>query len=527
MRAEVVVGCRDRRPPVAAVLPSPVGGGRHARRLRGWKPFRLAMACGLAVTAACIAGGSRATAEPPPLAPVTRADLGFAYLRLEQTYFANPPTDVARIAQINQAFDAATKQFFSGKFAETIAAVNQLTAALQDGPAADSQAVALSIKPVVEPPVVALDRTATLTLGLSSIYAVEVPDDTTFEIALRPAGESEWSLRQTIQFESHSDGRLAATVTLDGLKQLAPGAYDLVVVGSDAALATVGMVNVVPQSLDEVRQQNDSRLAALATEQPELQAAIAACRSRNALLQDQPSTENSSQFLSDLAELAEAVEEEIRAIAGGADPYHRRPGDYWRTIDTGEPDTSIPLRIYAPQQAVGEQPVPLVITLHGAGGDENMFFAGYGAGRIKDLADEHGFLVASPATRSLAGKPERFDALVQELADDYAIDPQAIYVLGHSMGGFATITLASKRADRIAAACCLAGGGNPGNTTLAPTLIIAGKLDSVVPAIALQTGAKQAQQAGLPVEFRLQEHYGHTLLVGAVLPEAVNWLLGR
>jgi len=481
----------------------------------------------LIVTQHAFGQESAAAKAPPELAPVTRADLGFAYLRLEQTYFADPPTDSERIAEINRAFDTATKQFFSGKFAKTIAEVNKLTAGLVKDQPAESLAVALSIKPVIQPAVVNLQRSETIEAKLSSIYPVAVPTETVFEFSLRPQGQSEPALSQPIRFATSSEERLAATVTFDRSKQLAPGAYDLVVSSDDGAMAVVGLTNVVRKSLDQIRQQNENRLAAIETDATELRSAIATCRSRNALLQDQPSAENSSQFLSDLAQLAAEVDREIQEIADGNDPFRRRGGDYWRTIETEQEDKPIPLRVYAPKQALGDDAVPLVITLHGAGGDENMFFAGYGAGRIKKLADQFGFLVASPATRALGGKPERFDALVGELAADYSIDSNKIYVMGHSMGGFATITLASKRAEQIAAACCLAGGGNPGKTSIANTLIIAGELDSVVPTIALKNGARQAQEAGLPVEFRVEENFGHTLLVGAVLPEAVEWLLGH
>ena len=56
-------------------------------------------------------------------------------------------------------------------------------------------------------------------------------------------------------------------------------------------------------------------------------------------------------------------------------------------------------------------------------------------------------------------------------------------------------------------------------------LVIAGKLDSVIPITMLQPMANQAIDAGMPVELRVKEHLGHTLLVGAVLPEAIDWLL--
>ena len=39
--------------------------------------------------------------------------------------------------------------------------------------------------------------------------------------------------------------------------------------------------------------------------------------------------------------------------------------------------------------------------------------------------------------------------------------------------------------------------------------------------------ADTVRQSGLPVEYTLVEGYGHTLVVGARLREAVSWLLAH
>ena len=155
--------------------------------------------------------------------------------------------------------------------------------------------------------------------------------------------------------------------------------------------------------------------------------------------------------------------------------------------------------------------MPLVVALHGAGGDENMFFSAYGDGKIKDLADQHGFVVVTPETNSVSRSAERFDHLVAEISADYAIDPKRIYLIGHSMGGFATVSLTGARSDKIAAACCLAGGNKPRRETIPPMLIISGSLDKIVSFDRLKSQANRAIEAGLPVEFREKEILGHTL----------------
>ncbi len=456
---------------------------------------------------------------------VTRADLGWAYLRLERSYFENLPTDTQRVTEINQAFDAATRNFFSGKYAETIAEINQLTASLITEQPSAALTAAMALKPTINPPVASLDKPAVIRIQLSSMFPVSLPTGTSLQLSLRPVAGGEMVVSKPIPIEDSNADNINTIVEIEPGAALIAGAYSLVVSSGPQPGVAIGQLNIVPRSLDLIRQENEVRLQSISAQQPDLGPAIAACRSRNALLQDQPSSGDSSQFLTDLNELAGQVKSEIDQIASGNDPYRRRSGDYWRTITADDKDKPVPYRVYAAPAVVGDRPVPLVIALHGAGGDENMFFSGYGAGMIKQLADQHGFIVASPATTAISGRTERLDALIDEMSADYAIDADAIYLIGHSMGGFATMTLASQRSDKIAAACCLAGGGNPGTTKLPPTLIIAGELDAIVPNGFLKLSAQQAMDAGLPVKFQLTEHYGHTLMVGAVLPEAVQWLL--
>jgi predicted esterase len=457
----------------------------------------------------------------------TRADLAWAYLRLERAYFANMPAENSRVAQINEGFDSATKKFFTGKFAETIAEVNDLTAELIAKEPSPSFATAMSLKPTVDPPVSHLDRPVAIKLRLTSIYSVEIAADVALRLMLKPNNGGQAVISKPIPLTSDAADGIDTTIEIEPTPDLVAGDYSIVVTDGGQTTVDIGQLNVVSGSLDAIRTKNETRLGAVDSDQSEIVSAVRACLSRNEMLQDQPSSENSLQFLSNFTQLAEEIGQEIAAIEAGNDPYRRRAGDYWRTFSAGSEDKPVACRVYAPQKIVGDKPVPLVIVLHGAGGDENMFFTGYGAGLIKQLADERGFLVASPATAAIGGKPERFDTLITELSSDYAVDPDAIFLIGHSMGGFTTYSLASKRPDKIAAACCLAGGGRSASGSIPPMLIIAGELDSVVPTAMLKRGAQQAIDAGLPVEFRVKEDYGHTLLVGAVLTEAVDWLLSH
>jgi predicted esterase len=249
------------------------------------------------------------------------------------------------------------------------------------------------------------------------------------------------------------------------------------------------------------------------------------CRARNRLLNDHPSEDNSAQFLADLNTLASDVTSEISTLESGKNPYSNRQDDYWRVLKIG--NREIPLRLYVPKLAAPEVPVPLLVVLHGMGGDENMFFEAYGAGLVKRLADRKGLIVASPLTYTFGSDIKSLQALIDALGNDYSIDRDRVYVLGHSMGAGTAAGLARGHSNTVAAACCIAGGRFQPAQNSAPVLIVSPELDGVVAPQRLQDSARIAISEGMPGELRIMPGYGHTLAVGAILPEAVDWLLNH
>ena len=456
---------------------------------------------------------------------VTRSDLGLAYMRLEQALANTPLTDAQQTIQFNQRFDSATVSFFVGQYPQAIKGINQLSIEVVAGDPSNALDLALSLQSTMNPPIVRLDTDKSVQIQLRSMYAVKLQDGTALRLSLQPLDGGARICEMPVELVPVGTQRIDMSVDVEKTSDLSAGVYAIELWNDDGVSVVVGRLKVVESSLDSIREQNNKRLDAVEAEREELRSAIAACRSRNALLSDAPPVGSTTHFLTDFNQLVSQLDQEIEKLTGGKDPYSRRAGDYWRTFRSKSGDAVIPSRVYAPEKAISDQPVPLVVALHGAGGDENMFFSAYGAGKIKKLADQHGFLVVAPATNSISRSPNRFDHLVSEISADYAIDPNRIYLIGHSMGGFATISLLDARPKVIAAACCLAGGGKPSTDTIPPTLIISGKLDSIVSFDRLERQASRAKDAGLPVEFREKRILGHTLMVGETLPEAVEWLL--
>jgi len=265
-------------------------------------------------------------------------------------------------------------------------------------------------------------------------------------------------------------------------------------------------------------------LSRVEAKSPAMVQALATARARAALLRTRPSPEQLAEFFADRRKLATELDREIGALQRGDDPYRRRTGDLWRVValQPGE----LALRIYAPAQAAKDEPLPLLIALHGARGDENMFLDGYGLGRIRALADQHGFLLACPRTGGQL-EPETLEALLAALALDYAIDEQRIGLLGHSMGAGVAARLAAARPERFSALACFSGGPRPGVERLPPAWLRVGAIDQLADPAGLEATAKELRERGLAIDFQVLPDLGHTLIVGEALDGAVAWLLGH
>jgi predicted esterase len=265
-------------------------------------------------------------------------------------------------------------------------------------------------------------------------------------------------------------------------------------------------------------------LSRIESKGPALEQALATARARAALLRSHPSPDVLAEFQVERRKLATDLDAEIGALQRGDDPYRRRTGDLWRVVklEKGE----LPLRLYAPAQAAKDAPLPLVIALHGARGDENMFLDGYGLGKIRALADKHGFLLACPRTGSEL-TPERLEALLRALALDYAIDEKRIALLGHSMGAGVAARLAGANPERFCALACFSGGPRASAERLPPTWMRVGAIDQLADPAGLEAAAKELHERGLAIDFQILPDLGHTLIVGEALDGAIDWLLGH
>jgi polyhydroxybutyrate depolymerase len=136
--------------------------------------------------------------------------------------------------------------------------------------------------------------------------------------------------------------------------------------------------------------------------------------------------------------------------------------------------------VHSPTETLGGAPValmPLVIALHGSDGSGADLEAVTG---YDDVADREGFVVAyadgllvqsygpssrswnsgqccEPATSAGVDDVAFIEALIDRLVDRYPVDPQRVFIVGHSNGAIMAQVLGCRLADRIAGVASVAG----------------------------------------------------------------------
>ena len=148
--------------------------------------------------------------------------------------------------------------------------------------------------------------------------------------------------------------------------------------------------------------------------------------------------------------------------------------------------------LHLPPAYDGETPLPLLLALHGGGGNGPLFAEKSG---FRAKADAEGFVVVfptgqesdlgghywrtggniadDPAKSTLTGDDVAFlAALIDHLTTELAIDEQRIYVTGFSNGAGMTLMLACALSDRIAAAAAVGSGLSSACDPVAPVSVL-------------------------------------------------------
>lgn len=229
-------------------------------------------------------------------------------------------------------------------------------------------------------------------------------------------------------------------------------------------------------------------------------------------------------------EIQEAAAQ-LDALEAGRNPFATRRGDFRKAYRSKIDDTLQPYRVFVPSSYDGSKPYPLVVALHGMGGDENAYFDGYNDGLFKTEAERRGYIVACPKGRDPASMytgPAEQDVMdvVAEVMRDYRVDPDRVYLTGHSMGGYGSWSVAMNHPEVFAAIAPIAGGGNPANLpklARVPQLVVHGDADRTVPVERSRVMVETARKLGQDVKYIEVPGGSHTGVAAPTFKDVFDW----
>lgn len=209
-----------------------------------------------------------------------------------------------------------------------------------------------------------------------------------------------------------------------------------------------------------------------------------------------------------------------------------KPGPQPRTFRSAIDATEQPYNLFIPTAASKGAPVPLVVALHGHGATWESWFQ---ATKVCEWAEQEGYAVLCPQGRGNLfylgnGEKDVYEAIAdaQQLL---AINPERIYLIGHSMGGWGTWQLACARPDFWAAIAPMSSWAPvdmlPNIEYLDP-FIVHGVADAAVEVRRSRTAAVRLSQLGISHRYLELPGVGHeSSAISKVLPQIGDHLRGK
>jgi predicted esterase len=444
-----------------------------------------------------------------------RFDLGQRLRAFEAAW--ERETDAQARARAVPHLNAAVKDFFGLRLDRAAQSLDRARFAVQSDSApapAIAWATALSVKPETR---FVTGGTASLGISLAPFYKVEgeAPKGIALNLTLRDGAEKTVTAARAEVTKLPWQGKLPLATVPEGDYRLVAE----VVIGKDRIPLNPQTLSVVVNAASRLQILEAGLGRIRATPDTTQRATIAAHLAILKSLYAKDATETNYPAARLLAE-SEAA---LKAVSAGDDYFGTaRPGEFWITLANGE--SSLPVRLMAPEAVTKGKPLPLVIALHGAGGSENMFFDAYGHGKIVQLCRHRGWLLVAPRL-SFFGLGMPVDRMIAEVGRLYPVDKRQVFVVGHSMGAAQAINIMQQAGDPPAAVAAVSGGGRfgkPGRWTETAFLVVAGDQDFGL------SGSRRLSQAlrtagAANVRFKEYKDAEHLGVVQAALPEVFDF----
>ncbi len=227
-----------------------------------------------------------------------------------------------------------------------------------------------------------------------------------------------------------------------------------------------------------------------------------------------------------------------------------RYSDFQALVFTRDEGGQLPYRLLLPDELEG--PAPVLIFLHGAGerGDDNSRQLVHGTDFLRSAANEFGCIVVAPQCPedSSWAAFERVDgelilhdqmteplelviALVDSLAEEFEVDPNRLYIMGLSMGGYGSWDAIARYPGKFAAAAPICGGGHPSMAQQmvdTPVWAFHGDDDSVVPVERSREMIQAIKDAGGEPKYTEYPGVNHGSWVPTFAePELLPWITSQ
>ncbi len=219
-----------------------------------------------------------------------------------------------------------------------------------------------------------------------------------------------------------------------------------------------------------------------------------------------------------------------------------------RTYHFADTDEDLAYTVFVSSKVKPGTPAPLIVALHGYGGDSNFIVRG----RLIDLAEENGYIVVGPMGYNATGwygspvivigggpvDPPNLAELSEKdvmnvlamARSEFTVDPKRTYLMGHSMGGAGALFLGQKHAGQWAAVAAIAPAAflmqprqkellAPIKAAGVPVMITQGDQDQVVPAAGTRTWAAAMDELGLSHEYIEMPGRDHGTIIADGMPD--------
>ena len=194
----------------------------------------------------------------------------------------------------------------------------------------------------------------------------------------------------------------------------------------------------------------------------------------------------------------------------------------------------LPYLLFLPRAYHANEPArwPLILYLHGGslrGGDIERLKT-LGLPRKIETDPDFPFVVVSPhcPDGEIWSDADAIGALLDQIMRDCRIDPERVYITGHSMGGRGALYFAYRLPTRFAAVLSLSPyspvAAWAGQLARVPLWIFHGTTDSTAPISDTRELLQHIQAAGGHPRFDALDGRGHFILDTYERPEIYDWL---